>query len=108
MKINIFHYVSLSLFLLSCGQAQKSNEREIERTTAEVQIVSDTLITSMPGNLLVYENELVWMDARLGEVHVVNKENGAEIKVLSMMGGGTRRSPNAEYLLGSGQKVDCI
>lgn len=88
MRTTIMQYLLFSLFLLSCGQIQKSNEREIERATTELQIVSDTLITSMPGNLLVYEHELVWIDARLGEVHVLNRENGAEIKVLSMMGGG--------------------
>ena len=79
--------IFLLLLLLSCEQAQKNDKKEIERTTAQMQIISDTLITSMPGNLLIYEHELVWMDARLGEVHVLNKDNGSEIKVLSMMGG---------------------
>ncbi len=64
---NYFLCASFALFLVSCGQNQKNHKQEIERATANVQIISDSLITSMPGNLLVYENELVWMDARLGE-----------------------------------------
>lgn len=85
---NYFLCASFALLLVSCGQNQKNHKPEIERTTANVQIISDSLITSMPGNLLVYENELVWMDARLGEIHVLNRRDGAEIKAFSMMGGG--------------------
>lgn len=84
-NIVILGIILLSLF--SCAKDSKINDN-VERSKANTQIVSNELITSMPGALLVYEKELVWMDVRPGEIHILNRKNGKNITTLQPRGGG--------------------
>lgn len=83
---NICLLVCLFLSLFSCS---RNANQDVERVDVTLQVVSDDLITSMPGALLVYENELIWEDATSeGSIHVINRKNGEEIKEIQLRGEG--------------------
>lgn len=62
---------------------------DVERVSTSLRVVSADLVTSMPGTLLVYEEELVWEDATSGgDIYVIDRTNGANIKQIKLKGGG--------------------
>lgn len=71
--------------LLSCTE-----KIEVERMSISPSIISDELVTSFPGDFLVYENELVWVNPFSQEnfVHVVDKKSGEEKIAFGNLGGG--------------------
>lgn len=78
--------IGVFLCLVSCKEGAN---RDIERVSVMVQVVTPDLVTSMPGTLLVYEKELVWEDAALGgNIHIINRKDGEEIQLVQLQGGG--------------------
>lgn len=82
----VVFFVSIVLLLCSCSHQLNEN---IERVSISPQVVSPDLMTSMPGTLLVYDDELIWADATSsGHIHVVDRSSGEEIKQLEVKGEG--------------------
>lgn len=67
----------------------RNHTKDVERVAMPLMVFSSDLMSSMPGTLLVYEKELVWIDAGGDQsIHVIDRESGAEKKVLEVRGNG--------------------
>ncbi|WP_291528967.1 hypothetical protein [Bacteroides sp. UBA939] len=90
MKIaaQLFQYSLLSFFLLSC----KSGNENVVYEKASYKLLNSEIMTTMPGDLIVTGDYLVWTDpfARDYFVHVHDRENGGEIGVMGKVGKGPR------------------
>lgn len=69
------------LLLVACSCANES--RKVERISMEVSVVSDSIESMMPGELLVYDDYAVWNDPFNGDeyIHVLDLLTGKEIKI---------------------------
>ncbi len=76
----------LCLFLLSCGK-EKAN---VMRENLFPQLVSDDIMTTMPGRFIVTDKYLVWVDpfARDYFVHVHDKLTGDKLGMMGKVGEG--------------------
>lgn len=75
-------------FFCSCS----SKDAEVQRITLQSQILNDELITTMPGDLLLTDNYLVWSDpfSRDYFVHVHSASTGEELGVMGKVGEGPK------------------
>lgn len=85
MKHTLF--VLLGVFSLLIASCKKEADSAVERVSIPAEIVTPDLISSMPGTLLVYDKELVWMDAVMEQnIHVIDRATGMEKHLLSLRG----------------------
>lgn len=86
MKKNII-LAYLSITLLSYTSCSENDG--VERLSTEPTMVKTELMTSMPGELLVVEDRLVWFDLNADSfLHVENATTGENILETGMLGGG--------------------
>ncbi|WP_203558151.1 BF3164 family lipoprotein [Bacteroides sp. 214] len=73
------------LLLYSCKE-----ERAVERINQNPVILSEGLFTSLPGEIVVLEDYLVWLDhtSLEGFVHIVERKTGKEVKSFGKIGEG--------------------
>lgn len=84
-------YAILLTLLIVLSACNQSSIKEVDRITIPLEIVSSGLMSSMPGTLLVYDKELVWIDATADQnIHIVDRENGVEKKILALRGNGPK------------------
>lgn len=82
----IYTCLCVVLCLYSCKQKGVDN---VERVSIPLQVISEDMMTSMPGTLLVHEKEVIWIDAISdNSIHIVDKRSGEEIKTLYVKGDG--------------------
>lgn len=72
--------------LTACNQAAM---KEVERISQPLEVISTELMSSVPGRLLVYDKELVWIDG-VGNrgIHIIDRASGKEKKMLALRGNG--------------------
>lgn len=63
--------------------------KEVERISRPLEVLSSDLMSPMPGKLLAYDRELVWVDGGGDQsIHIVDRESGKERMVLALRGNG--------------------
>jgi len=100
MKYILFIFSVTSILLLSSCTKKKSSE--VERITVIPQILSNEVYSSLPGSILVYDNELVWINHSSTEdfIHILDKKTGEEKITFGNIGGGPEEffTPSISYL----------
>lgn len=88
MTKRIFIYTCLCVVFCIYSCKQKGVDT-VERVSIPLQVISEDMMTSMPGTLLVHEKEVIWIDATSdNSIHIVDKRSGEEIKTLYVKGEG--------------------
>lgn len=84
------YYITLGLIMLlySCT----SKKPEVERIALQCQILNDELMTTMPGDLLLTSNYLVWSDPFSHDyfLHVHSVSTGEELGSMGKVGQGPK------------------
>lgn len=86
-----FLYIILLFLFCSCTISNKKNSnKEIERISETPIILSDNLLSNLPGMLLVYEKEIVWLNYSSldGFISIFDKQTGEEITSFGRIGEG--------------------
>lgn len=67
-------------------------EKQIERTFLTPEVVSDSIYTSMPGEMVICDEFLVWEDPFTTDnhLHIVDLNNGKEIGLMGKKGQGPK------------------
>lgn len=89
MKHNAITLILLSVFFFSCKESK--NKPEVERISlTPTHIVSDSIESMMPGELLLTEDYIIWSDPFHSDyfVHVLDKTSGKEIGKIGKKGQG--------------------
>lgn len=78
---------SLFIFLFSC-----TPKEEVERITLQSQVLNDELLTTMPGDLILAGEYLIWSDpfAHDSFLHVHDASTGEEIVAMGKVGKGPK------------------
>lgn len=78
---------SLFIFLFSC-----TPKEEVERITLQSQVLNDELLTTMPGDLILAGEYLIWSDPFTHDsfLHVHNASTGEEIGAMGKVGKGPK------------------
>ena len=85
-KMELKNYLGLLLLpLFSC-----SEKMEVERVEAKYELLSEDVFTRMPGNLLLADSYLVWIDPFTTDyfVHVHQVSDGKKVGVMGKQGQG--------------------
>jgi len=77
------------LFLLSC---KVDSQKKIERVSLNIEIISDSIYTRMPGRLFKISKHIVWQDPfeSNGFIHVIDVETKKEVGVMGNVGQGPK------------------
>lgn len=78
------------IFLIFCSCSSK--DADVQRITLQPQILHDELITTMPGDLLLIDDYLVWSDPFSHDyfLHVHSASTGEELGVMGKVGKGPK------------------
>lgn len=89
MYLKKYCYLFASFLLCSCANEKKPN---VEYVSVTHEVLNDDILTTMPGDLLVAGDFLVWEDpfARDYFVHVHEKSTGNKVGVMGKVGEGPR------------------
>lgn len=81
-----FYLFVLFLFIVSC----KNKNTVVFESIKDEIIISDTIYTRMPGDLLVLDDFVVWIDpfANKNFLHILDKEDGHEVERFGNIGQG--------------------
>ncbi|MBR5541010.1 MAG: hypothetical protein IKU64_01420 [Bacteroides sp.] len=79
-------FICLLSYTSSCSTAI---DNTVERHSIEPTMVKTELMTSMPGELLAFEDKLVWFDLNPDAfLHIENAKTGENIQEIGRLGGG--------------------
>ncbi len=81
-----YYLLMFCFFLLGC----RNEKANVLRESRPLQLVSDDIMTTMPGDLIVMDKYLVWTDpfARDYFVHVHDRISGEKVGVMGKVGEG--------------------